>query len=197
MNHAPGREHHHDDAGHTPAPTMHFVPTSIPDVVHIEPAPFRDDRGLFSRFYCPAEFAAAGIGLPDPFQVSLSRNPISRTLRGMHLQTAPGETKLVRAVRGRAYDVVIDLRRDSPGYLRWIAVLLDAEAMNGVFIPPGCAHGFLTLQPDTDVLYQISPPYIPGHGLGLRWNDPAVAISWPADPALLDARDRGWPDWIP
>jgi len=186
------------ETGDTSARTMHIFPTTLPGVFQIEPRSHRDDRGLFSRLYCPEEFAAAGIRLPHPFQISLSRNPFSRTLRGMHVQTEPqGEAKLVRAVCGRAYDVVIDLRRDSQHYLEWISVLLDAEAMNAVFIPPGCAHGFLTLQSDTDILYQISPPYEPGHVRGLRWNDPAIAIDWPATPAMLDARDARWPDWTP
>ena len=177
---------------------MRFLPTSLPGVFHIQPLPFRDERGLFSRLYCPDECAAAGIELPHPFQISLSRNPTLHTLRGMHFQAAPyEEAKLVRAVRGSAYDVVIDLRPNSSHYLAWIAIELDADAMNAVFIPPGCAHGFLTLQADTDVLYQISPPYVPGHSLGVRWNDPAIAIRWPAEPALVGARDAGWPDWTP
>jgi dTDP-4-dehydrorhamnose 3,5-epimerase len=117
--------------------------------------------------------------------------PACHTLRGMHFQAPPdAETKLVRAVRGRAYDVVIDLRPDSPRYRDRIAVELDAEAMNAVFIPRGCAHGFLTLRPDTDVLYQISPLYVPGKGRGVRWNDAAFAIRWPADPAGLGGCGR-------
>jgi dTDP-4-dehydrorhamnose 3,5-epimerase len=181
----------------TREPALRFHATPLPGVLHIEPLPFRDDRGLFSRLYCPEEFAAAGILLPHPFQISLSHNPTRHTLRGMHFQAAPyEEAKLVRAVRGRACDVVIDLRRDSSQYLAWIAIELDADAMNAVFIPPGCAHGFLTLQADTDILYQISPPHVPGHSLGVRWNDPVIAIRWPAEPALFGARDAGWPDWI-
>jgi dTDP-4-dehydrorhamnose 3,5-epimerase len=175
---------------------MRFLPTSLPGVLHVQPLPACDERGLFSRLYCPDEFATEGLVLPHPFQISLSRNPTRHTLRGMHFQAAPyEETKLVRAVRGRAYDVVIDLRRDSPNYLAWTAIELDAEAMNAVFIPPGCAHGFLTLQDDTDILYQISPPYEPGHTLGVRWNDPVIAIRWPAVPALCDARDAAWREW--
>jgi dTDP-4-dehydrorhamnose 3,5-epimerase len=186
---------------------MRFLLTTLPGVLRIDAEPHRDARGLFARLYCPEEFAAAGIGDCWGWQVSLSRNPIRHTLRGMHFQAAPdlkvklqrtarGEAKLVRAVRGRAYDVVIDLRRDSPRYGDWIALELDAEAMNAVFVPEGCAHGFMTLQPDTDVLYQISPVHVPGHGCGVRWNDPAFGVRWPAEPVLLDARDANWPDWI-
>jgi dTDP-4-dehydrorhamnose 3,5-epimerase len=177
---------------------MRFVPTKLPGVLGVEPTPHRDERGLFSRLYCPVEYTTAGAVLRYPFQISLSRNPGIHTLRGMHFQMPPhAEAKLVRAVRGRAYDVVIDLRRDSPAYLGWFAIELDADAMNAVFIPPGCAHGFLTLQPETDILYQISPPYVPGQACGVRWNDPTIAIDWPAAPAVRDARDAGWPDWVP
>lgn len=175
---------------------MRFVATALPGVQHIIATPQHDARGSFARLFCPQELAAAGVTLPDPFQISLSRNPSVHTLRGMHFQPPPyAETKLVRAVRGRAYDVVIDLRPDSPRYLGWIAIELDAEAMNAVFIPPGCAHGFMTLQPDTDLLYQISPPHVPDRATGVRWDDPGVGIAWPVPPALLDARDAGWPDW--
>jgi dTDP-4-dehydrorhamnose 3,5-epimerase len=176
---------------------MRFLLTSLPGVLRIDAEPHRDTRGSFARLYCPEEFAAAGIADCRAWQVSLSRNPIRHTLRGMHFQAAPdNEAKLVRAVRGRAYDVVIDLRRDSPRYGDWIAVELDAQAMNAVFVPQGCAHGFMTLQPDTDVLYQISPVHVPGKACGVRWNDPTFGVRWPAEPALVDARDASWPDWI-
>jgi dTDP-4-dehydrorhamnose 3,5-epimerase len=176
---------------------MRFRLTTLPGVLQVEPDPQHDARGLFARLYCPDDFHAAGVAESGRWQVSLSRNPGRHTLRGLHYQAPPhAEAKLVRAVRGRAWDVVLDLRADSPHYLDWIALELDAEAMNAVFVPPGCAHGFLTLQPDTDILYQISPPYEAGHGRGARWNDPAFAIPWPAEPALMDPRDACWPDWI-
>jgi len=176
---------------------MHFLLTTLPGVLRIDAEPHCDARGLFARIYCPEEFAAAGIPDYQAWQMSLSRNPTCHTLRGMHFQPAQhDEAKLVRAVRGRAYDVVIDLRRDSPCYREWIAVELDAEAMNAVFVPEGCAHGFLTLQPDTDVMYQISPLHVPGKARGVRWNDPAFAVRWPAEPVLMDARDASWPDWV-
>jgi dTDP-4-dehydrorhamnose 3,5-epimerase len=174
---------------------MRFALTGLPGVLRIDAEPTCDARGLFARLYCPEEFAAAGIVDCASWQTSLSRNPTCHTLRGMHFQAAPhGEAKLVRAVRGRAYDVVIDLRRDSPRCGGWIAVELDAMAMNAVFIPAGCAHGFLTMQPDTDVLYQISPPHVPGKALGVRWNDAAFAVHWPVEPVLMDTRDACWPD---
>jgi dTDP-4-dehydrorhamnose 3,5-epimerase len=176
---------------------MRFLLTTLPGVLRIDAAPRHDERGSFARLYCPQEFAAAGIAACQAWQISLSRNPTCHTLRGMHFQAAPhDEAKLVRAVRGRAYDVVIDLRGDSPRYREWIAVELDASAMNAVFVPAGCAHGFLTLQPDTEILYQISPLHVPGEARGVRWNDPAFAVRWPAEPVLMDARDAGWPDWV-
>lgn len=176
---------------------MRFLLTTLPGVLRIDAEAQRDARGLFARLFCPDEFAAAGIADFRAWQVSLSRNPTCHTLRGMHFQAAPhDEAKLVRAVRGRAYDVVIDLRRDSPRYREWIAVELDAVAMNAVFVPEGCAHGFLTLQPDTEIMYQISPVHVPDKARGVRWNDPAFAVRWPAEPVLMDARDACWPDWI-
>lgn len=175
---------------------MRVVPTALPGVFQIAAEPHADARGAFARLYCPRDFAASGIETPGPWQVSLSRNPRCHTLRGMHVQSAPpGEWKLVRAVRGRAYDVVIDLRPDSPRRGAWIATELDAEAMNAVFVPPGCAHGFMTLRPDTDILYQISPLHAGIETDGVRWDDPAFAIAWPAPPALMAPRDAAWPDW--
>ncbi len=176
---------------------MRFLLTALPGVLRIDAAQRHDGRGTFARLYCPEEFAAAGIPNVPAWQISLSRNPTCHTLRGMHFQAAPhDEAKLVRVVCGCAYDVVIDLRCDSPRYGAWIAVLLDAAAMNAVFVPAGCAHGFLTMQPDTDVMYQISPLHVPGKARGVRWNDPAFGVHWPADPVLMDDRDASWSDYI-
>lgn len=175
---------------------MRFRATALPGVWHIEAEPHADARGLFSRLYCPNEFAEAGLGDFHPTQVNLSRNPTCHTLRGLHFQPSPhSEAKLVRAVRGRAYDVVLDLRTESPQCGRWVVVQLDAIGMNAVFIPEGCAHGFLTLQPDTDILYQMSRCHVPDQARGVRWDDPAIGIAWPARPMLIDDRDAHWPDW--
>ena len=157
--------------------------------------PHADERGSFARLQCPEEFAAAGHSLV-PAQTSLSRNCKAGTLRGLHYQPAPhAETKLVRTVRGRMFDVAIDLRRDSSTYRQWTAAELSAENARALLIPEGVAHGFLTLEPDTDVLYQISPKFEPGHEAGVRWDDPAFAIAWPAPPALISERDATYPDW--
>lgn len=173
---------------------MQFTPTDIAGVIRVEPQAHRDERGLFARLQCPETFATAGFPF-EPAQTSVSRNPHRHTLRGLHYQPAPhAETKLVRVARGRIFDVAVDLRPGSPTYRRWTAAELSAENLLALLIPEGVAHGFLTLEPDTDVLYQISPAYRPGHEAGVRWDDPAFAIDWPAPPALISPRDAAYPD---
>jgi dTDP-4-dehydrorhamnose 3,5-epimerase len=174
---------------------MRFAATDIEGVVVVDIEAHVDARGAFARLHCPDEFAAAGHPF-TPAQTSLSRNPHSGTLRGMHYQPNPfGETKLVRCVRGRIYDVVIDLRTDSPTHRRWAAFELSAGNARALLIPEGVAHGFLTLEAETDVLYQISPAFQPGHEAGVRWDDPAFAVVWPGQPQLISARDAGYPDY--
>ena len=174
---------------------MRFVATEIAGVVRVEAEPHIDARGGFARLHCPEEFAAAGIAF-QPVQTSLSRNPLSGTLRGLHYQPAPhAETKLVRVTGGRVFDVAVDLRPQSPTHRRWVAAELSAENLMALFIPEGVAHGFLTLEPDTDVLYQIAPAWRPGHAAGARWDDPAFGIAWPQAPALMSPADAGYPDY--
>jgi dTDP-4-dehydrorhamnose 3,5-epimerase len=174
---------------------MRFVATGIPGVLVVEAEPRADARGAFARLHCPDAFAAAGQPFV-PAQTSVSRNPTAGTLRGLHYQPAPNaETKLVRCVRGRIFDVAVDLRPDSPTYRRWVGAELSAENLRGLFIPEGVAHGFLTLAPDSDVLYQIAPKYEPGHEAGVRWDDPAFGVAWPAAPALISPRDATYPDY--
>lgn len=173
---------------------MRFGETGIAGVVAVDIEPREDARGAFARLHCPDEFAAAGHPFA-PAQTSLSRNPHVGTLRGMHYQPAPhAEAKLVRAVRGRIFDVALDLRAGSPTYRRWTSAELSAENGRALMIPEGVAHGFLTLEPDTDVLYQITPAFQPGHEAGVRWDDPAFAIAWPAPPQVISERDAGYPD---
>jgi dTDP-4-dehydrorhamnose 3,5-epimerase len=174
---------------------MRFAETLIPGVTVIELEPNVDARGSFARFFCAEEFAAAS--LPGRFvQGSVSRNVRRGTLRGMHLQlgTQP-EEKVVRCTRGRVHDIVLDLRRESSTYLRWIAVELDAESGRAIFIPGGCAHGFLTLEHDSELLYLMTVAFDPRHQHGFRWNDPAFAISWPFEPRVMSQRDREFPDY--
>jgi dTDP-4-dehydrorhamnose 3,5-epimerase len=173
---------------------MRFAETAIAGVVVVDIEPHEDERGAFARLQCPDEFAAAGHAF-QPLQTSLSRNPHVGTLRGMHYQPAPhGETKLVRVVRGRIFDVAVDLRPGSATYLRWTAAELSADNARALLIPEGVAHGFLTLEPASDVLYQISPAFEAGHEAGVRWDDPAFAIDWPAQPQLISPRDATYPD---
>jgi len=174
---------------------MRFAETALAGVVLVDLEPHEDERGAFARLHCPEAFAAAGHPFA-PVQTSLSRNPRAATLRGLHYQPAPhAEAKLVRAVRGRIFDVALDLRPDSPTYRQWASAELSADNARALLIPEGVAHGFLTLEPATDVLYQISPAFQPGHEAGVRWDDPAFAIAWPAKPALISARDSGYPDY--
>ncbi|GGE88754.1 dTDP-4-dehydrorhamnose 3,5-epimerase family protein [Stappia taiwanensis] len=172
---------------------LSFQATDLQDVVLVETGAHRDERGAFARLYCPEAFAAAGIAF-TPSQINLSTNTLRHTLRGLHFQAAPwAEAKFVRVVTGAIYDVVLDLRPDSPSYRRWQAFELSADNLRGLFIPEGCAHGFLTLEDDTGVLYQMGRPYEPGHAAGIRYDDPAFAIDWPAAPVLISRADREWP----
>lgn len=173
---------------------MRFVPQKIAGVFAVETEPHRDDRGAFARVFCVEEFAGAGIAFSS-VQLNLSTNAMCHTLRGLHYQDAPfAEAKFVRAVRGRAFDVVVDLREGSPTENKWVSLELDSRRMNGVFVPEGCAHGFLTLEDDTDILYQMGRQFVEGHARGVRWNDPAFAIAWPAAPEIISQRDAAYPD---
>ena len=172
---------------------MQIVAQKIPGVFAVATQAHRDDRGAFARIWCEREFAAAGIDF-RPVQANLSGNAKRHTLRGLHYQAEPhGDAKFVHAIRGRAFDVVVDLRTDSPAFHQWIAVELDSRAWNGVFIPKGCAHGFLTLEDDTDILYHMGEFYHDGLGRGVRWDDPAFGIVWPARPAIISDRDATYP----
>lgn len=173
---------------------MRFTTTDIEGVVIVDLDVISDERGSFSRLHCPEEFAAAGHPFV-PAQTSLSRNAKARTLRGMHYEAAPhAEAKLVRVTRGSIFDVAIDLRTDSPTYLGWTGTELSATNGRALLIGKGMAHGFITLEADTDVLYQIDRMFEPGHGRGVRWNDPAFGIVWPAEPLVISERDAAYPD---
>jgi dTDP-4-dehydrorhamnose 3,5-epimerase len=176
---------------------MRFSPTQIAGVVVVDLEAAADDRGFFARLHCPDDFAAAGHPFA-PVQTSLSRNTAAHTLRGLHYQDAPqAEVKLVRAVRGRIFDVSVDLRPGSPTYLHWVGYELSADTGRAMLVPEGVAHGFLTLEPQTDVLYQISPAFKAGYDRGVRWDDPAFGIVWPAPPAVISPRDASYADHAP
>ena len=172
---------------------MIFHASPLPGVTLIEAAKAQDERGAFMRSWCRESFAAAGLDF-TPIQASLSENTRLHTLRGMHFQLAPAaEQKLIRCLRGAVFDVLVDLRPDQPSYLQHIAMTLDSSLANAVFVPRGIAHGFLTLTDDAVVEYMIDTPYAPELAHGVRWDDPAFGIAWPAAPEVISDRDRAWP----
>ena len=172
---------------------MRFLSTPLAGLFEVESDAHLDARGSFRRSWCANEFSAAGLAF-TPLQASLSGNTGRFTLRGLHYQVAPhSEQKLVRCVQGRAFDVVVDVREDSPTRWRHHAITLDAARGNALFVPRGFAHGFLSLEDNTSVEYLIDAVFEPTSARGLRWNDPRLAIPWPAQPAVIAARDAGWP----
>lgn len=174
---------------------MRFVPTSLAGAYLIEPEPIEDERGFFARTFCAEEFTRHGL-VTDVAQCSVSFNRIKGTLRGMHYQAAPhGEVKLVRCTMGTIYDVLVDLRPSSETYLRWTAHELSAENRQQLYVPEGVAHGFLTLADDTEVHYQISTTHEPAAARGVKWDDPAFAVTWPFAPVIMSARDAGYLDF--
>jgi len=174
---------------------MLFEKLAIPGAASIRIERRTDLRGFFARTFCTDEFAAHD--LPAEFvQASISYNERRGTVRGMHFQWPPSrEGKLVRCVRGRLLDVLLDLRPESPYYLKHLAVPLDEDSRDAVFIPHGVAHGFQTLADRTEVLYQMTDVFAPELGAGLRWNDPAFAIAWPLPELVISERDAQWPDF--
>jgi dTDP-4-dehydrorhamnose 3,5-epimerase len=174
---------------------MRFHETKIPGVFQIQLESSVDDRGFFARSWCRKEFQSHG--LKDQLaQCSVSFSKRKGTLRGMHYQADPfPETKVVSCTRGAVYDVVIDLRRASPAYRHWIGVHLTAADRNMIYVPEGCAHGFMTLEDETEVFYQISEFYYPELARGVRWDDPAFEVSWPLPVEVISDRDRSYPDF--
>jgi dTDP-4-dehydrorhamnose 3,5-epimerase len=175
---------------------MRIEPTQLPGVMLVEIEPHSDQRGLFARTFDAAAFGAAGLTTSWP-QCNISWNRERGTLRGMHFQGPPfEEPKLVRCTSGRVFDVAVDLRRDSPSFRRWIGVELACERRNALFIPAGCAHGFLTLEDDCEIFYMMGEVFTPEVASGVRWNDPAFNVSWPFEPVTMSERDAGWPDFV-
>ena len=174
---------------------MIFQDTGLEGLVLVELESVSDERGTFARTFDAAEWEARGM-CARVLQCNLSRNVRRGTLRGLHYQEAPhGETKLVRCSRGAIFDVAVDLRRDSPTFLRWFGAELSGENGRMLHIPAGFAHGFLTLADDSEVLYQMSDVYVPEAARGVRWDDAAFAIEWPGPPAVISERDRNYPDF--
>jgi dTDP-4-dehydrorhamnose 3,5-epimerase len=173
---------------------MRVLATPLPGVMLLEPEPAHDARGSFTRLSCVATLAAHGIAFA-PRQTSVSRSLRRGTLRGLHFQTAPSEEmKLVHCLVGSVFDVALDLRPASPSYRRSFHRELTAANGLGLLIPPGCAHGTMTLTDDVAVLYQIDSDHDPERISGVRWNDPAFSIPWPMPPLEMSERDAAWPD---
>jgi dTDP-4-dehydrorhamnose 3,5-epimerase len=175
---------------------MRFVETPLPGAWVIELEEIEDERGWFARTFDAEEFRSRGL-TPDVVQCNASFNHRAGTLRGMHHQADPhGESKLVRCVRGAIFDVAVDLRADSPTCRDWHGVELSAENRRAFYIPAGLAHGFQTLTDDTEVLYQMGNSYVPGAARGVRWDDPAFGIEWPAfdGERTISAKDASYPD---
>lgn len=167
--------------------------TLIEGVAIIDLEPREDDRGFFARSFDKDEFAAAGLE-PVVDQCNISGNHKAGTLRGMHFQIAPHpEAKLVRCIRGSIVDIIVDMRPESPTRLQHVAVELSAANRRSFYVPPYFAHAYLTLEDDTEVMYQVSGSYAPAAERGLRWNDPALGIQWPTEVTTISAKDASWP----
>ena len=177
---------------------MRFRPTKLEGAYVLELERSEDERGFFARTWCRDELAAHGL-TTDVAQCSVSRNALAGTLRGLHFQTAPHEeVKLVRCTRGVIFDVIVDLRPGSRSHGDWYGLELDAERGNALYIPKGFAHGFQTLADDSEVFYMMSDPYVPEAARGVRWDDPAFGIDWPAaESRVISERDLAWPDHGP
>lgn len=170
--------------------------TKLPGVFIIDVQRLEDERGFFGRSFCWHEFAQKGLN-PEIAQCNISFNRYAGTLRGMHYQEAPhAEDKLIRCTRGSLYDVIIDLRPQSPTFKQWFSLELTEDDPKMLYIPKGCAHGFQTLKDNTEIFYQMSEFYHPESARGVRWNDPVFRIDWRAGiPMILSERDRNWPDY--
>jgi len=172
---------------------MQIIPLEIESLKEIVPTLLSDQRGFFTRVYCRDLFAQAGIDF-EVVQMNISGNHALHTLRGMHFQVAPAlEAKLVRCSAGRVLDIIVDVRPGSPTYLKHAMVELSAEKKNAVYIPPMCAHGYLTLTPGAEVTYATSAPYTPACERGLRHDDPALGIRLPYKAQVISDKDRAWP----
>jgi dTDP-4-dehydrorhamnose 3,5-epimerase len=172
---------------------MIFRKTALKGACIIELEPHGDELGQFVRTWCRDEFRRHGIETAF-VQSAVSTNELRGTLRGLHWQVAPHEeAKLVRCARGAIYDVIVDIRPDSPTFGQWLGLTLTAGAQLMLFVPVGFAHGFQTLEDDTEVGYQLSTAYAPSAARGLRFDDPALAIDWPLPVSRISDRDRSWP----
>jgi dTDP-4-dehydrorhamnose 3,5-epimerase len=173
-----------------------FTETHLKGAYIIDIEKLEDERGFFARSWCLREFEAHGLN-PNLVQCNISFNTHRRTMRGMHYQGKPfEETKLIRCTMGSIYDVIVDIRPNSPSFKQHLGVILSPENRRMLYIPEGFAHGFLTLEDKTEIFYQMSEFYAPDHARGFRWNDPAFGIEWPENVLIISDRDRDYPDFI-
>jgi dTDP-4-dehydrorhamnose 3,5-epimerase len=176
---------------------MKFIETPLSGAYLIELEKREDDRGFFSRFFCKEEFSAMGLN-HEILQINNSLSRIPGTLRGMHYQNFPkAEDKIVRCIRGSLFDVIIDLRPKSHSFMRHFSVELSADNRKTLYVPKGCAHGFMTLEADTEAFYLVTEKYSPEHERGVRYDDPAFGISWPMVPREISGKDKSHPDFDP
>jgi len=176
---------------------MKFKPLPLAGAFLIEQERYEDERGFNARVWCEKEFREAGLPT-DLAQVNVISNKVKGTLRGLHFQHPPfEETKLFRVTRGAMYDVIVDLRTESPTFLQWTSVELRADVGTMLFVPGRFGQGFQTLEDNTELTYQVSNPYTPDHGDGFRHDDPLFNIDWPLPPTVISEKDAGWPDFNP
>jgi dTDP-4-dehydrorhamnose 3,5-epimerase len=172
---------------------MRFTELPLAGAFVIDLERLEDERGFFARAFCMHEFVDHGL-LPIVAQSNISRNDRAATLRGFHYQRPPhAETKLVRCTRGAIYDVIVDLRKDSPTYLQHVGVELTADSGRAIYVPEMFAHAYETLTPDTETLYQVSSFYTPGAEKGLRYDDPTLHVEWPLPVSVISDKDASWP----
>ena len=189
-----GRQVHHTNPKNK-SRTMIFNETKLKGAFIIEPKMLVDGRGAFARTFCSRDFEDHGLNR-NISQCSISLNTKKNTLRGMHFQKEPyAEAKLVRCSRGIIYDVIVDLRHNSPTFKQWTSVEISNENKKMVYVPEGFAHGFQTLTDDTEVVYQMSQFYSPNHADGFRWNDPNFRIEWPSTNLIISSKDQNYPDF--
>lgn len=174
---------------------MIFTETQLQGVYIIDLEPQNDDRGFFGRTWCQQEFTERGLN-PQLVQCNISYNIKCGTLRGMHYQSHPyQEAKLVRCTSGKIYDVIIDLRPDSTTFKKWLAFTLTGNSYRSIYIPEGFAHGFQTLEDNTEVFYQMSEFFHPEAARGVRWNDPEFQIEWPIEALIISEKDKSYSYW--
>ncbi len=174
---------------------MIITETKLSGAYIIDIEKIEDERGFFGRSFCQKEFEARGLN-PHVAQCNISFNVHKGTVRGMHYQSPSGEAKLVRCTKGAIFDVIIDLRPESPTFRKHFGAVLSEENRRMLYIPEDFAHGFQTIEENSEVIYQMSEFYIPGNSRGVRWDDPAFGIRWPEDVKVVSERDKTYPDFI-